>query len=263
MNKKSALEAYQTLAKYLEKFPERTNTVNVLVSVYNLTYLDSELRSILTSFTDKVLETSCKVDGVKPVLYGEKPKKPSKPQIIYRDKIVYVERPVIRKVTKVIKEKPTLPKRIPVLKDVVREGRKVATPATPSPTPPDQPKSLPERSSAPSEASRKPKRSPTYYFCNNGRNNFRVPVGQPVPKGFVKGFICGIASPKVFIHRNQSRLDELVSKQQKKASKQFRNGSWWHSPDGKKQVRLSANQKPPAGFIRGMLRRVPSNTASV
>jgi hypothetical protein len=200
------------LAKMIEKNPDRINVANVLIGVFNLGYLDSTCRQILVDFTNHILRHSSMADGcVDPPLFGSVKPKPPKTKIVYKDRIVHRDRIVYR--DKVIKEKPTLPPKIPVLTEIVSIPKKTK----PSPSPPDSTAHSREAVSVPPKAIRRPKTEPR---------------------------------PEAAYH-NRSALKDLVTPLQQSVSKQFRGGHYFNN--GVINIRRAAGVEPPPGFKQGML----------
>jgi hypothetical protein len=106
------------LERFLRKHPDQLERVNAILNVANLGYIDRGLRAALIAFTNHTLKVSIRADRWQPVLFGELPR-PSKP--IYKERRIKV--PVKKVVVRVVKERPMLATRYPVLTDVVIPGR--------------------------------------------------------------------------------------------------------------------------------------------
>jgi hypothetical protein len=213
---KILLQHQRTLAHYLAKYPEQLDRINAILNIANLGYIPHHLRSALIDIVNYTLALSFKTDGIKPIKFGDPTPKPPKDRVIYREKIIKVPVEVIKEV--VVKEKPTLPPRIPVLTEIIEIPKE----DPPSPIPPDRNDLQREAVSVPPKAIPKPKpriKKP------------KPPIDQP--------------------YHNRSALEELVTPLQQSVSKQFRGGGWGN--DGVKNIRLGAGQSLPEGFKPGML----------
>jgi hypothetical protein len=192
MSNKILLLHQRTLAHHLAKYPDQLDRVNAVLDVANLGYITGPLRNALIAFVNHTLKLSYSIDGIKPVLFGDIPKQ-SKDRVIYKDRIIYRDKVVTKEI--VVKEKPTLPPRIPVLTDVVeipsKEGREMPSPwrSLPASTKPKSPvtrkpaETLEERRA---RCSRQMKRSSWWHLDNKA---VRLPEGIKPPPGFKPGML--------------------------------------------------------------------------
>jgi hypothetical protein len=186
MNQYKALEHRRRLEKHLAKYPDQINLVKALITIYNTKYLPVNLRPILTAFVDDVIESSYKAEGIKP------PKKP-KECVVYKEKIVYRDRPISL-------PKKTLPSPIPPDRnDLQREAASVPPKAIPKPKPRikkpkptiDQPyhnRSALEELVTPLQQSVS-KQFRGGGWGNDGVKNIRLGAGQSLPEGFKPGML--------------------------------------------------------------------------